>query len=160
MNNLYESELKLNLLALIVQDDEKGEEMLFRNEDEIMEVLDSVNKTEVVLKDSANKTNEMKLQDPLVVVWESADGKIDWFIGFFLGKNYDGTLRVNHLVRNTKSHDVWKRERSDIDDIQDVYQEQIISIKVVGDWFFGKRVPMFVVENWLDIQSQFEESYI
>lgn len=158
MNNLDESALKLNLLALISQEDEKGEEMLFHNEDEIMEVLDSGDKTEVGKNNK--KTNDLNLQDPLAVVWESADGTSEWYIGFFLGKNFDGTLRVNHLTRNTKSHDIWKRERSDIDDIQDVYQEQIMNIEVIGDLFFGKRVPMFVVENSLAIQAQFEENFL
>ena len=69
-------------------------------------------------------------------------------------------LCVTHIVRNLKKHDLWKLEFSDQDDIQDVRQEQIISVKVTGDRFFGKRIPLFVVDNWKDIQNQFEEDFI
>ena len=99
-------------------------------------------------------------QDIIAVVWETESGELTWYIGFYLGKNIDGTLRVTHLVRNLKKHDLWKRKFSDQDDIQDVYQEQIISVKVTGDWFFGKRIPIFVVDNWKDIPNQFEEDFI
>ena len=44
-----------------------------------------------------------------------------------------------------------------MDDIQDVQQEQIVSVKVIGDWFFEKKVLLFAVDNWKDIQNQFED---
>ena len=95
------------------------------------------------------------------MVWEAENGELVWCIGFYLGKNIDGTLHVvTHLVRNSKKHDFWKREVIDMDDIQDVQQEQIVSVKVIGDWFFGKRVLLFAVDNWKDIQNQFEEDFI
>ena len=68
-------------------------------------------------------------------------------------------MRVNHLERNGKHHNYWKRERTDKDDIQDVHEEQILPIEVDGDWFFGKEVPLYRVENWVDIQATFEKHF-
>lgn len=102
----------------------------------------------------------MKFNDPLAVVWEKRNGRCSWYIGFFLGKNPDGTIRVDHLERNGKRHNFWKRERMNIDDIQDVHEEQILPIGVDGDWFFGKEVPLYVIENWEDIQATFEKHLV
>ena len=86
------------------------------------------------------------LQEAIAVIWDDT-----WFIGFYLGKNDDGSLRVDHLVRDTlktfKQHEAWKREFTHSDDIQDVMPIQIIPVEVIGVWFFGKRKSLFVVEN-------------
>ena len=59
------------------------------------------------------------------------------------------------MIRDKRNHDLWKRDFSDTDDIQDVKTEQVIPVKVVGDWFFGNRKPLFVVDNWEEIENQF-----
>ena len=106
----------------MAQDDEKGSDVaLFQGEDEIMEVLN--NNVNDSSDDSTKKQPKFKMQDPLAVVWEREDGTSTWYIGFYLGKNLDGTNRVNHLTRHAKSNDVLKREKANVDDIQDVYDE-------------------------------------
>ena len=96
----------------------------------------------------------------LIDIKEGNDGTIDWFIGFFMGKNNDGTLRVNHFVRLGSNYDVWRRKSSVRDDIQDVYEDQIISMKVTGNWFIGQRMPVYVVEDWNHIHQTFEETFM
>ena len=161
VNNLTLDELNCNLMAMLTRDEETdGEHTLFHTEDEIMELLNPDSESEdmnegVTIKETA----PYELQEPVAVVWEEDNDELKWYIGFYLGKNIDDTVRVSHLVRSSKQHDLWKRKSNNSDDIQDVQKEQIISVKVIGDWFFGKRVPVFVVENCSDIQDAFKEHF-
>ena len=158
VNKIDDTQLALNLHALVSQDMEKQDSsVLFQSEEEMMEVLRSDGDERPTPNESTG--DSIKLHDPLVVVWEKKNGRCSWYIGFYWGKNPDGTMRVNHLERNGKRHNYWKRERTDKDDIQDVHEEQILPIEVDGDWFFGKEVPLYVVENWVDIQATFEKHF-
>ena len=94
-------------------------------------------------------------QEAIAVIWDTESGERMWHIGFYFGKNVDGSLRVDHLIRDKRKHDLWKCEFSDTDDIQDVKTEQVIPVEVVGDCFFGNRKPLFVVDNWEEIENQF-----
>ena len=81
-------------------------------------------------------------------------------LGLTWGMNSDDTFRVNHLIRNaTEEHDIWKWRSSNKDEIHDVRKEHIISVKVKGEWFYGKTVSRYVVENWRDIQNAFDEHF-
>ena len=95
VNNLDEDQLKLNLTALLVQDENNdGKHMLFHTEDEIMELLSP----DCQSAEDKREQEPYKLQDVIAVVWEAENGELTWYIGFYMGKNIDGTLRINHLV--------------------------------------------------------------
>ena len=94
---------------ITVNAEEDGEHILFHTEDEIMEVLipdseEEVNKG-LVIKENA----QYELEEPVAMTWKEISGELEWYIGFFLGKNSDDNFRVNHLIRNaTEEHDIWK----------------------------------------------------
>ena len=158
VNKIDDTQLTLNLLALLSQDKEKEDSsVLFQNEEEMMEALRNDSYKHPTPNES--DVEPIKFNDPLVVVWENRNGKCTWYVGFFWGKNPDGTIRVNHLERNGKRHNCWKRARMDTDDIEEVHDEQILPIGVHGDWFFEKEVPLYMIENWAEIQATFEEHF-
>ena len=115
---------------ITVNAEEDGEHILFHTEDEIMEVLipdseEEVNKG-LVIKENA----QYELEEPVAMTWKEISGELEWYIGFFLGKNSDDNFRVNHLIRNaTEEHDIWKWRSSNKDEIHDVRIEHIISVK-------------------------------
>ena len=92
-------ELRCNLIVMItVNAEEDGEHILFHTEDEIMEVLipdseEEVNKG-LVIKENA----QYELEEPVAMTWKEISGELEWYIGFYLGKNNDDTFRVNHLI--------------------------------------------------------------
>ena len=95
--------MEINLMVLIAVDDNTQEEnILFHTEDEIMELVQPQNPVPIDIY-------PYNLQEPIAVIWDDT-----WFLGFYLGKNNDGSLRVDHLVCDTsktfKQHEAWKRE--------------------------------------------------
>ena len=85
----------------------------------------------LVIKENA----QYELEEPVAMTWKEISGELEWYIGFYLGKNSDDTFRVNHLIRNaTEEHDIWKCRSSCKDEIHDVRKEHIISVKVKGEW--------------------------
>ena len=159
VNCLTKDELQGNLLILLTHEEEcDGEDMLFHTEDEIMELLSPANELEKSEEAAEEAAEEGYLMtEALALFWGDAAGVRDWNIGFYAGKNGDGTLRVDNLVRANKSFEIWKRDETD--DVQDVVSTQIIPVKVVGDWFFGKRYSHYIVENWNEIETYYQQFF-
>ena len=57
-----------------------------------------------------------------------------WYVGFFIDENEDCTLRINHLMKHNNI-DTWARPIGP-DDIQSTMAQQILPIKVLGEWDF------------------------
>ena len=154
VNCLTEDQLQANLLVLLTQEeDSDGENVLFHTEDEIMELLSPVD--EII---STVDHEEYKMMDALALFWDDASGFRYWNIGFYIGKNSDGTLRIDNLVRTNNSYEIWKR--GNVDDMQDAMSTQIIPVTVVGDWFFGNRYSHYIVENWNEIEMYFSQHFL
>ena len=86
----------------------------------------------------------------IAVIWDSKKGR-NWYIGFYLDTNKDGTHRIDHLERKGPKDDSWCRPKGK-DDVQDADEIQILPINVVGDWNFNDEIrPTFIVTNLTDI---------
>lgn len=151
VNCLTEDQLHANLLVLLTQEEEDGQNVLFHTEDEIMELLIPADEIE-------DHEEGYKMMEALALFWDDASGFRDWNIGFYTGKNSGGTLRIDNLVRTNNSYEIWKR--TNVDDMQDAMSTQIIPVKVVGDWFFGKRYSHYIVENWNEIEMYYHQQFL
>ena len=81
-------------------------------------------------------------------------GKKNWYVGFFIDKNEDGTYRIDHLER-TSSQKIETWQRPIRDDIQSADEVQILPIKIVGNWEFKKERPCFNLHNVDEITYHF-----
>ena len=83
--------------------------------------------------------------------------KKQWYIGFYLDKNSDGTFRIDHLERaNNRCNNMWQRP-SGKDDIEDTDEIQILPIQVLGEWDFTKEMPYFLLTNEHEIKDNFNK---
>ena len=89
----------------------------------------------------------------MAVIWDTKNRK-EWYIGFFLDKNDDGTFRIDHLERDGKTNSKWIRPRGR-DDIQDTEEVQVLPIDIVGDWVFTGDRPTFLLDNTEQIHNTF-----
>ena len=104
VNNLSAEEFITNMAIILASDVEsrEGEDIIFESSDEIMEILSSNTTTD--------EPNQYKKQDLLAVYWDTTNDFREWYIGFFLDTNEDGTIRVDHLTRLNKQQSIdWKR---------------------------------------------------
>ncbi len=95
----------------------------------------------------------------VAVVWDES-GSLMWNISIYLDTDIDGTHQVDHLTRY-KAGDNSKWVRPQLQDLQNVYDEQILPlsgaavntstavapIKIAGDWDYLGRKPIYVVSN-------------
>ena len=77
-----------------------------------MELLSPANESKE-LEEAAEEG--YKMTEALALFWNDAAGVRNWNIGFYAGKNSDGTLWVDNLVRTNRSYKIWRRE--DVDDM-------------------------------------------
>ena len=96
VNKLSLEEMIENLTIIFSEDNYVEENIVFPTEDEIMDLLHNNSEYTVASKDIT--TLSLRPNQPLAVIWDSR-AKRNWFIGFFLDKNEDGTYRVDHLER-------------------------------------------------------------
>ena len=92
-----------------------------------------------------------------VIVWNT-DGVPNWFLGYVKEKNNNGSFVVEHLERSEKGKNVyWKYPIPD--DVQIVVQEQILLVKINGEWDIGTnaRAMKFVLKNSVPIQNTFNK---
>ena len=161
MNSLSEDEMAENLATLLASDsiDGEGEDIVFDSADEIMSILNNKDKecTETSLGEQKWKAN-----DPVIVVWHERGGTPEWYLGFYLDANDDDTVRVDHLKsclvkdkrgRMVKCDFQWERPKDD--DLQDVEDEQILSIKPLGDWVITPETFVYQLENYDQIKDNF-----
>ena len=52
----------------------------------------------------------------------------------------------------------WERPTG-ADDIQDVFEEQIVPIAVTGDWDYSGEKPRYILTNHIDIEKTFKSIY-
>ena len=88
VNNLSEDQMKVNLMILLARaESEDGEHLLFHTEDEIMELLIEHQPDEEMEKDE----EPYEKQEAIAVIWDTESGERVWHIGFYFGKNVDGS---------------------------------------------------------------------
>ena len=95
MNYLTIEELIENLSILLDNEDSSAdgqEDCLLPNEDEINEILQRCDNTEVAC---------FQLQQPLSVAWNNEDGSRFWCVGMFQGDTEDNCIMVDHLHLST-----------------------------------------------------------
>ena len=63
---------------------------------------------------------------------------------------------MDHLRRLISGDAIWRRPTGE-DDIQDVYEEQVVPIKVEGEWDFTTDIPRYIISNHEEIQRTFEQ---
>ena len=79
-------------------------------------------------------------------IWDNSNDFREWYIGFFLDTNEDGTIRVDHLTKLSKQQSIdWKRPTKD--DIQNIELEQILRCAVNGFWDVDCDTPIFKLLN-------------
>ena len=72
-----------------------------------------------------------------------------------MDENEDGTFCIDHLMKH--NIDTWTRPDGP-DDIQNTMAQQILPIKVQGEWdFITSRKPIYVLENAQEIDTLFAE---
>ena len=59
-------------------------------------------------------------------------------------------------MQHNNKNDSWERPNGP-DDIQCAMVQQILPIKVLGEWNFSGRKPIYVLENAQEIQTLFRE---
>ena len=155
VNKLTEIEMTENLIVLLEDDNPVEQAIVFPNEDELFEKLQSIVTTQQAPPPADEQifmTNE-----PLAVIWDEVEGR-KWYIGFYLDENEDGTFRIDHLKKAKENRiEAWERP-SGPDDIQCTMGLQILPIKVLGEWNFSGRKPSYILENAEEIQNLFLET--
>ena len=67
-------------------------------------------------------------------------------------------MRIDHLTMQTDgSKEKWMRPKHD--DIQDVFEQQIIPCDVSGEWEITSRTAVFIVQNYVEIEKHFQELF-
>ena len=157
VNKITVEEMIQNLTVIFSEDTTAEESILFPSEDEIMDILHHNVSTST--DDSDESTTEsttlsLSPNQPVAVIWDSRN-KRNWYVGFFIDMNEDGTYRVDHMER-VSGNDKWRRP-SGSDDIQDTDEMQILPVPIVGDWTFDTDKPIFNVYNSEKIMETFDE---
>ena len=156
VNGIDAVEMIANLAVLLSSDvvQDQGEDVIFDSEEQIMKMLED---KEEIATESSQKFNP---QDPVIVLWDEQNGGMEWYVGFYLDDNDDGTVRIDHLERvvvkdkngrPVSSDSKWKRPKSDA--IQDVKEVQILQCKPVGDWVLESQHVIFQLDNNTEIES-------
>lgn len=165
VNKMTDDELADNLSTLFDDTNQASDAVVFPTEDEVFNILRPDNKSNTPTSLSPPEAesefiNEYDLSylrpgDPVAVVWDEEDGQsMQWYIGFYLDKNDDGTVRINHLKRsNNKCDETW--EEPNAYDIQSTHEQQILPGLVDGVWDFDHRKAVFTLKNADEIASLF-----
>ena len=69
----------------------------------------------------------------------------------------DGTFRVNHLVHAGDNNN-WIAPIND--DIQDVVNQQVVPVTVVGEWDYKRRTAKYILGNADDIETVFNDIFM
>ena len=160
VNKLSEQQMVENLTILLSGDSEAEEGVVFPCEDEIYEILkgDIVDNTAVEESNTEDNFPAYEFERPLIIAWEDAPNKFQWYVGFHMAENSDGTLRIDHLKRLTSTSDRdWIRPRRS--DIQDVHRDQIVCDQFTAKWNFEGSRELFVIANFEAIRGKFDEMY-
>ena len=153
VNKVSLEEMIENLTLILSDEIEAQDCIVFPSEDEIMDTL--LKKEQASTDDVAVQSETLNLvpNQPVAVIWDTKNRK-EWYIGFFLDKNDDGTFRIDHLERDGKTNSKWIRPRGR-DEIQDTEEVQILPIDIVGDWVFTGDRPTFLLDNTEQIHNTF-----
>ena len=151
VNKVTLEEMIENLVLILSDENEAQDCIVFPSEEEIMEKLQ--NKEQASIDEVTDETTLVPNQ-PVAIIWDTKKRK-QWYIGFFLNMNDDGTFRVDHLERDGKLDKRWVRPRGG-DDIQDAEEVQILPTPVSGDWIFTEDRPIFVLNNEEQIHETFD----
>ena len=97
VNSLSVQDMSEDLSAILSEDPEADESISFPCEHEIMAIIINARTVEEKSNSTENQTekdNSLILQpnQPVVVVWD-VRGKKNWYMGFFIDTNDDGTCR-------------------------------------------------------------------
>ena len=155
-----------NLAILLASDSVEGdgEDVIFDSADEIMSILQDKGEESTPIISSTER--ERQANDPVIVVWHDKKDNPEWYVGFYLDDNDDGTVLVDHLERfvmkdergrRVKSENQWMRLK--IDDIQDVEEEQILSCTPIGDWKLASDTFVYELDNSEEIKTHFLNAY-
>ena len=93
--------------------------------------------------------------EPLAVFWDEGQTR-SWYVGFFIDENEDGTFRIDHLTKHSNTNGTWACPNGR-DDIQNTLAQQILPLKLQGDWDFTGRKPICVLKNAQEISTLFVE---
>ena len=154
MNELTCEQLTENITILLDSTiDATEEEVLFPNEDDIMEILNEKS-NDVLVENTAG----FQPQQPLAVIWNNDDGSTYWAVGFFMCDVEDEFIKVDHLeLKAGHRNDKMKWIRPLNDDMQIVNPIQILPCEVSGEWDFkSARQPVYILNNVDVIESVFK----
>ena len=154
MNELTCEQLTENITILLDSTiDATEEEVLFPNEDDIMEILNEKS-NDVLVENTAG----FQPQQPLAVIWNNDDGSTYWAVGFFMCDVEDEFIKVDHLeLKAGHRNDKMKWIRPLNDDIQIVNPIQVLPCEVSGEWDFkSARQPVYILNNVDVIESVFK----
>ena len=155
INGITYEEMLENLCVLL--DDEISPETsaianLTTNKDALQILKDVVSAPEKP-QEEFYKPNKM-----FVVMWQNCDSKYEWYLAYLKRIENDGTFIMDHLKRAiTTSHSKWKYPSKE--DIQHVEEDQILKIKVKGEWDItpDSRKHLFNLSNVKDICGEFNK---
>ena len=98
--NFLTPQVMIENLSILLEEpggpDEVKEYEIFPSEEEIMIIINQRKIDNITIND------KFKLLQPLAVIWDTNSGKRNWYIGFYMGKNSDDTIRIDHLTRLNK----------------------------------------------------------
>ena len=119
------------ILLDLTGSENENEPVLFPSEDEIMSILNEKSCDNVLLPTPSDIQGHFKLQQPLAIIWDKANGDRYWCIVFVMGTD-DGKICIDHLQPSSQNKSLTKWIRPQIDDVQDVILDQIIPVDSDG----------------------------
>ena len=130
------------------------------NEDalSILNVLDSNDSCTDIPDTNSNTNNSMFRKNELcVTVWQE-DGKENWYLGYFISENDDGTYVIKHLHRVTLGCDLYWMHPGIEDIAKNIRDIDIFPIIPIGDWEISNtRLMRFKLKNCADISKSFKK---
>lgn len=155
LNKISHEERLENLLILLSDDDLATGSIadLPTNDDALAIVQGTIIPTVV----NAQVNTEFETNDNCVVLWY-INGRWDWFIGYVKERLNDDQYMVDHLERvRSGNNSGWRYPSAD--DTNTVDHDQIIPIKIIGDWNITQntRQMVFSIKNYAEIQRKFDD---
>ena len=104
------------------------------------------------------KSKELIRENQLSITLSELEGTISWSIGYFIGKNDDGTYIIEHLLRAKEKFDLYWNPPSDESSTWDVDISNIFPVIPTGDWEVNKSGKIqFKLKNGTKIRKLFKK---
>ena len=142
----------LTILHDVSQNDDVGEDIHFPTEEEIYELLSKGAHQDMSTLVEADRN--FKAEEPVAVIWDTADDKRYWCIGFYIQNISDDEIQVDHLkCKQEGNYKEWVQPGAY--DVQIVHLVQVLPVQIIGEWDLRKRQSVYHFLNLQDIENAY-----